>query len=165
MKGSGLLVLIAAAVAVACESGSPPTGHASLSTASAAQSQWLQGSKAVDGHVLQTLVPSGFALTHCGAQGDVFLVMGWPLGLRPHDISEERFYIRNPSDGAKYELKMLLADFAWNVTPPTDARFTGYHNSTFELWLAPSDQDVVAYIKTRGHFERWPRSKYSVLCQ
>jgi len=39
-----------------------------------------------------------------------------------------------------------------------------FHNSTFELWLATSDQDVAAYVKTGGHFERWPWSKQAIMC-
>jgi hypothetical protein len=58
----------------------------------------------------------------------------------------------------------LLTDFSSNVTPPKDARYTNYHNSTFELWLAPSDQNVAAHIKTGGHFERWPRGKHGFIC-
>jgi len=116
----------------------------------------------VDEHVIKSYVVASND-GHCGdSLNGTYLVMGWPLGQRTHDVSDERWYVGNPSD--QVQKHFLLADFAADVTPPKDARYTSFHNSTFELWLAPSDQEVVAYIKTGGHFERWPRAKFVVGC-
>jgi hypothetical protein len=94
-------------------------------------------------------------------QDSTFLVIGWPLGHAELNMSAARWYVRNLPEFLK---PMLLTDFGSEVTPVKDARYTGYHNSTFELWLAPSDQDTTVYIKTEGHFERWPRAKQALMC-
>ncbi len=60
---------------------------------------------------------------------------------------------------------LLLAEFAVDVTPPQDAQYTGYHNTTFQLWLAPSDEDLEVYMKMAGSFERWPKAKQALYCQ
>jgi len=118
---------------------------------------WQAGSQAVGESVVRTFTGP----QHCGIQDSTFLVMGWPLGHPEYNMFVERWYVRNPPEFLKRD---LLAEFAAKVTPPKDASYTGYHNSTFELWLAPSDEDTAAYIKTEGHFERWPRSKESLMC-
>src|SRR5258708_3904926 len=124
---------------------------------SSGQSTWQVGSEAVDSHVVSTL-PSA---EHYQLQDSIFRVWGWPLGTAERNIDTARWYVRNPTAMITPD---LLATFASNVTPPKDARYTNYHNSTFELWLAPSDQDVSAYIKTEGRFERWPRAAHGFIC-
>lgn len=94
-------------------------------------------------------------------QDSTFLVVGWPLGHAEPNMSIARWYVRKPTEFLRAG---LLTDFAARVTPPKDAQYTGYHNSAFELWFASSDEDTAAYIKTEGHFERWPRSKQSLMC-
>lgn len=159
---SGLAVLLFALIALGCETSPTPVAVASA-TASKSPGGWLQGSKPVEGRVIETFLVAGY--DHCPSLNNAtYLVMGWPLGQRSTNLSDERWYIRNPSHAVKYELNALLSDFAPDVTPAADARYTNYHNSTFELWFATSDQDVAAYIKTAGHFERWPRSKFSLRC-
>jgi hypothetical protein len=113
---------------------------------------------------MQTFLVAGS--DHCPPLNNAtYLVIGWPLGQRVTNTSDERWYVRNPSSAVKYALNALLADYSPDVNPPADARYTNYHNSTFQLWLAASDQDVAAYIKTAGHFERWPRSKFALRCR
>jgi hypothetical protein len=142
MKRWGIIVGALATMAVACTSNQPG---------------WQVGSKTVDRQVVSTFVgPS-----HCQMEASVFLVMGWPLGTKENNIDAARWYVRNPPEFMKPD---LLADFSSSVTTPKDARYTDYHNATFELWFAPSDQDVAAYIKTEGHFERWPRARHSFTC-
>jgi hypothetical protein len=121
------------------------------------QSAWQVGSRAVDRQVVSTFAGPN----HCQQQDSIFLVIGWPLGTEENNIDAARWYVRNPPAFMQQD---LLTDFSSSVTPPKDARYTDYHNPTFELWLAPSDQDVAAYIKTEGHFERWPRAKHSFMC-
>jgi hypothetical protein len=150
MKVRAFTVGIVAAVALACQN--PPPAP------SPSPGAWLLGSKPVDQHVAATFIGP----EHCGLQGTTFLVIGWPLGTA-ENIADARWYLRNPTDFVKREY--LLGEFDMNVTPPKDARYTRFHNSTFELWLAPADQDVAAYIKTGGHFERWPRAKRAFFCQ
>jgi hypothetical protein len=94
-------------------------------------------------------------------QDTTLLVVGWPLGHAEPNMSAARWYARNPTP---FVQQYLLTEFAASVTPPSDARYTNYHNSTFELWLASSDQDTAAYIKTEGHFERWPRATEALEC-
>jgi|SRR5579859_4200344 len=142
-------ILLVALIAVGCETQSPPQSTAS-------PSPWFRGSQAVDADVVETLP----APQHCEG-ASAFLVLGWPLGRAEPSIDRARWYVRDPADFLK---SYLMAEFAINVTPPPDARYTTYHNATFELWLAPSDQDLVVYMKTGGGFERWPRSKQALLC-
>ena len=124
----------------------------------------MQGSKAVDDHVIQTFLVVGY--DHCPSLNNAtYLVMGWPLGQGSTNTPDERWYIRNTSYAVKYDLQAMLSAYAPDVTPPAAARYTNYHNSTFELWMAASDQDVAAYIRTAGHFERWPRLKFSLRCR
>jgi hypothetical protein len=151
MKGWLVAVLVAMVVAVACqnESPSPPPNHSG--------GVWLRGSQPIDPDVART----GPGPAHCGDQDSIFLVIGWPLGTAERNTEVARWYVRNPSDFRK---DSLLSDFAAEVIPPKDVRYTRYYNSSYELWLAPSDQDVAAYIKTGGHFERWPRAKQSLMC-
>lgn len=94
-------------------------------------------------------------------QDTTLLVVGWPLGHAEPNMSAARWYVRNPTAIVQQE---LMTEFDARVMPPTDARYTSYHNSTFELWLASSDQDTAAYIKTEGHFERWPRARQALEC-
>jgi hypothetical protein len=138
-----LVVGILAMMAITCQSGS--------------QSGWQVGSKPVGENVVSTFAGA----QHCQMQNSTFLVMGWPLGREERNPDAARWFVRNPPPLIKEE---LLNDFGANVTPPKDARYTNYHNSTFELWFAPSDQDLGAYVKTGGHFERWPRVKQSLMC-
>jgi hypothetical protein len=162
VKRLGLVALIAAVIAVACQNASRPPAASSSPTAHVSSGGWLKGSIPLDERVIQTI--AGTDSPHCGRRADVFLVMGWPLGQRVTAGSpEERWYVRNPTNELKL-LNVLLADYVSVVTPPADASYTNYHNSIFELWVAPSDQDTAAYIKTGGHFERWPRSKYPLWC-
>jgi hypothetical protein len=163
VKGLGLAFLVSALISVACETSPPPTVHASPS-ASISPGGWLQGSKPVDERVIQTFLVAGS--DHCPSLNNAtYLVMGWPLGQRSTNSSDERWYVRNPSPAVKYDLNALLAEYSPDVSPPADARYTNYHNSTFELWLAASDQDVAVYIATAGHIERWPRSKFALGCK
>jgi hypothetical protein len=142
MKFPGFTVAALAAIAICCQS---------------VQSDWQVGSKPVSEHVLSTFAGA----QHCQMQGSVFLVMGWPLGHQEPDPVAARWYVRNPPSLIKED---LLGEFDSNVTPPNEARYTNYHNSTYELWLATSDQDVAAYLKRGKTFERWPRVKHSVEC-
>jgi hypothetical protein len=152
MKGWVLAFAVALNITWACQNESPPP----TPSPSPSPGVWLHGSKQVDAPVAQTL----HGVAHCGTQDTIFLIIGWPLG-HPQDIMNARWYVRNPSG---YLMHEVIGEPATNVAPPDDARNTGYHNSNFELWLAPSNQDVAAYIKTGGHFERWPRAKQSLMC-
>jgi len=143
MKRWGIIVAVLAMMSASCEGGQPG---------------WLLGFQPVDEHVVTTIAGA----QHCQSQDSTFLVVGWPLGTAEGDITAARWYVRNPPAFMKQE---LLADFEWSVTPPKDARYTNYHNGTFELWLAPSDQNLAAYIKTEGHFELWPLARSSLMCR
>ena len=149
MRARALTIAIVAVVAIACQSQSPPRSLASPTS-------WLHGSEPVDADVVQTFP----APQHCAA-ASAFLVLGWPLGQAEPRIEQGRWYVRDPADWIK---SYLSGEFAINVSPPPDARYTTYHNPTYQLWLAPSDQDAVAYMKTAGGFERWPRSREALMC-
>ena len=120
-------------------------------------SGWMAGSQPVDKSIVTTFAGA----QHCEMQDATFLVMGWPLGHVELNVSAARWYVRNPPAFVQEE---LLTDFSASVTPPNDALYTRYHNPTFELWFASSDQDTAAYLKTQGRFERWPRAKQALMC-
>lgn len=128
-----------------------------LATACAVGPEWMLGSHSASEDVIRTFAGH----QHCEMQNSTFLVIGWPLGHVEPNMDAARWYVRNPPEFLKPE---LLADYGSSVTPPINAQYTGYHNSSYELWLASSDQDSVAYIKRDGHFERWPRAKQSLIC-
>ena len=119
--------------------------------------EWMLDSHTAGEDVIQTLAGP----QHCAMQDSTFLVIGWPLGRAEPNIAVARWYVRNPAEFLKPE---LLTDYGSSVMPPKDAGYTGFHNPTYELWLASSDQDMAAYMKTEGHFERWPRAKQSLMC-
>jgi len=148
-KGRAWSLLLVAMIAVACQTQSQPRSVASPSA-------WLHNSQSVDPLVVQTLPEP----EHCGG-ASTFLLLGWPLGRLEPDLSNARWYVRNPEEFMK---GLLLGEFATDVTPPQDTEYTGYHNATFQLWLGPSDQDVAAYMKTSSGFERWPRAKQPLFC-
>ena len=117
---------------------------------------WTKDSQPVGSDVILTFPGPA----HCFSTSTIFLVLGWPLGTST-SISSGRWYVRNPDDWLGPQ---LLSTFAVAVRPPPDAKSTGYHNQTFELWFAPSDQDIAAYVKVGTDFERWPRAKQALLC-
>jgi len=119
---------------------------------------WVNGSKPVSSEVIQTFLGP----EHCDMQESMLLVLGWPIGTAAQNIADARWYVRNPSQflSANY----LSASFSYDVPLPADATFTGYRNSVMQLWLAPSDQDQVAYLRVASRFERWPRSRIALIC-
>jgi hypothetical protein len=153
MKGWVLAFAVALNITLACQNESPPP----TPSPSPSPGVWLHGSKSVASRVAE----SSHGSAHCGYQDSIFLIIGWPLGHAEQDSQLSRWYVRNPVGEWR---TLTLSEFTSNVTPPRDAKYTGYYNSSYELWLAPSDQDVAAYIKTGGHFERWPRAKQPVFC-
>jgi len=137
---------------VSCTSGNSPPDGGPINA-----NVWVK-----DSHPVSTDVINSFAgAKHCDDQDSTFLVLGWPLGTAQPDFQGSRWYVRNPNQFAR---QFLMSEFAVGVTPPQDAQSTGYTNHTFELWLAPSDEEVAAYIKVGGQFERWPRSKQALMC-
>ena len=149
MKAHAWSLLLVTLIAVTCETQSQPRSVATPPT-------WLHDSQSVDPHVVQTFPEP----EHCGG-ASTFLVVGWPLGHPEPNLDNARWYVHNPEEFMK---RLLLGEFATGVTPPQEAEYTGYHNATFQLWLAPSDQDVEVYMKTSRGFERWPRAKQALLC-
>jgi hypothetical protein len=150
MKGGAWSVLLVALIAVACETQSPPQSRVSPPS-------WLHGSESVNPQVVQTFPPP----QHCGDMASMFLVIGWPLGHAEPNLSNARWYVRDP---APFMKGLLLGEFAVDVTPPQDARYSDYHNATYQLWLSPSDEDSAVYMKTATSFERWPRAKQALFC-
>jgi len=149
LKGYAWSLLLVALIAVACDAQSPRQSVAS-------PAPWLNGSKPVESKVIQTFPEP----EHCGG-ASTFLVIGWPLGHAEPNLDNARWYVRNPEVFMK---GLLLGEFAVGVTPPQDAQYTGYHNATFQLWLARSDQDAEVYMNTANGFERWPRAKQALFC-
>ncbi len=149
MKGGARSLLLVALIAAGCETQSQPHSGASPTS-------WLHDSKPVDTQVVQTLPEP----ERCGG-ASTFLLIGWPLGHAEPNLDNARWYVRNPEVFMK---GLLLGEFAVGVTPPQDAQYTGYHNATFQLWLARSDQDAEVYMNTANGFERWPRAKQALYC-
>ena len=112
-----------------------------------------------DGDIIS--VVQGFS--HCEWQAAAFLTVGWPLGTPPETIHDRRQYIRDPYNIIGTEF--FTSRYDGDATIPDDATFTGYVAETgMELWLAPSDQDEVAYLVFDDHVERWPRPVVYIGC-
>ena len=100
---------------------------------------------------------------HCEWQAAAFLNLSWPLGTPPETFEDRRQYIRQgPSViGTEYFSNPYQVD----AVLPADATFTGYVAETgMELWLAPSDQDQVAYLVFDDQVEAWPRPVRVIAC-
>ena len=100
---------------------------------------------------------------HCEWQAAAFLNVGWPLGTPPETVDDRRQYIRR---GPTVIGNVYFADpYEADATLPHDAAFTGYVAETgMELWLAPSDQDQIAYLVFDDHVEAWPRPVRYLAC-
>jgi hypothetical protein len=136
------------------------------------QGPWLdsQGMLVPDG----TNREQGFPLTlhvfqgveHCDWQSVTFLSLAWPLGRvtrPPYRQSEYRQYARDPERALlpAFRLKRFESD----VALPGDARPTGYHRDSWELWLSPSQSNRFVYLVHGERAERWPRAGIEVACK
>ncbi|MGH3060436.1 MAG: hypothetical protein ACRDNA_03375 [Gaiellaceae bacterium] len=46
-----------------------------------------------------------------------------------------------------------------------DARFSGYRNDEWELWISPSEVDRHVYLVHGSAVERWPRAWPWIACE
>jgi hypothetical protein len=100
--------------------------------------------------------------THCDWQDVTFMTIGWPLG-QPPKRDASRAYVRDPKGALD---KPALRDaFRPAATVPPDAAPSGYVNDDGQqLWLAPSDQEQIAYLVAADRVEGWPRLPESIPC-
>jgi hypothetical protein len=99
---------------------------------------------------------------HCGWQSAAFLTLGWPLGTSAAFAIQARQYVRDP--GGVTQNAKLRSRFDLSARLPADARPTGFLEGGTQLYLAPSDEDIAAYVVYSGHVERWPRSNPMTVC-
>ncbi len=92
---------------------------------------------------------------HCNWGSAHFLWIG--LRADPPGIDEEYYdeYIRDPRNLFG---EMLEGSLETGVELPDDAEYTGYSNSRYRLWIAPSVTSHV-FLEIDGEFESWPRVK------
>ncbi len=116
-----------------------------------------------DDHSVSTsVIDAAAGPSHCGWQSVTFLTMGWPLGTRAANAAQSREYVRDPKGLVGHF--GLRSSLDLHATLPSDARSTGYVDGSARLYLAPSDDDVAAYIVQGATVERWPRSDPMTLC-
>jgi hypothetical protein len=119
---------------------------------------WTLGDRTVDSTTLEAIAgPS-----HCGWDSVTFLFVGWPIGTDAINASHGRQYIRDTRGTLQGPTQ--VGTWAKNPQIPPDARDTGYRYGAVKLYLAPSDQDVYAYLIAPADSERWPRSDPMLLC-
>lgn len=100
--------------------------------------------------------------SHCGWDAVTFLSVGWPPGTISTSASQDRQYIRDPA--GRIHQGRLLGSWEHNPKIPADARDSGYRYGALDLYLAPSDEDIYAYLVAPSDSERWPRSDPLTLC-
>ena len=98
---------------------------------------------------------------HCDWTDVTFLRLDWPLDDLAAD--ERRLYVWDPKGVLD---DRTLAESTDEAALPGDARFTGYSSELGELWLAPSDQDTVAYVVSEegDDVEAWARTDRMLGC-
>ena len=98
---------------------------------------------------------------HCDWEDVTFLRMGWPLD----DLAPEgrRLYVWDPKGILDERTLTKSTD---DVELPGDAWVTGYSSDLGELWLAPSDQDAVAYVVSEDgeDVQAWARTDRIIGC-
>jgi hypothetical protein len=100
--------------------------------------------------------------SHCAWESLTFLNIGWPLGTSAITADQSRLYIRDPNGALGGQ--SLTGALVRNPALPADARDTGYRYGALKLYLAPSDEDVYAYLIAPVDSERWPRSQPQLAC-
>ena len=119
--------------------------------------EWTRDGKTVPREEIAASAGPG----HCGWQSATFLSIGWPPGTFANTAALARQYVRDPQGAISGSLRQRLA---MNIDPPRDARPTGYHLGSIEIYLSPSDQDEAIYVVGPRGAERWPRSDPMTLC-
>ena len=143
---TGAMVLAVLSLVGACDhGGGSPTG-------------WELSGQDVDLDVIHSYQGE----EHCDWQDVTFLQVAWPLGTSGAQ-GKARMYVRDPE---RVLAEQSLAEFQSDARLPEDAEFTGYSSEVGELWLAPGDQDTVAYVVTKDgeHVEAWPRTRSLMGC-
>ena len=98
---------------------------------------------------------------HCDWEDVTFLRLDWPLDDPAPD--QRRLYVWDPKDVLG---DRTLAGSTDDADLPDDAESTGYSSELGELWLAPSDQDTVAYLVSEDgdEVEAWARTDRIIGC-
>ena len=115
-----------------------------------------------DGNTVSTFeLATSAGPDHCGWQSATFLTIGWPPGTVSSTAAGAHLYIRDPHGavGASYRDGLVL-----HASLPSDARPTGHHHGSIEIYVSPSDQDGAIYVVGADGAERWPRSQPMRLC-
>jgi hypothetical protein len=119
---------------------------------------WTYQGQPVDTtHGMNTIAAAG----HCGWQAATLLHLPWPLGMNPTSGADVRRFVRDPKlVTPQSHLRGTLDLYA---TLPVDATATGYRYHTIEVYISPSNQDVVYFVGPAA-VERWPRAEPKTLC-
>jgi hypothetical protein len=116
-----------------------------------------------EGHTIATAeLEASSGPSHCGWDSATLMNIGWPLGTSSITAAQDRQYIRDP--GRTMPANGLLGAWLRNPILPADAHDTGYRYGALKLYLAPSDQNIYAYLVAPADSERWPRSDPQTLC-
>ena len=105
--------------------------------------------------------------SHCGWDSVLLLGLRWPLGhvpQAPHRNDNILPYIKDPR-GAYADARKYPAAFDGSAQLPADARATGYHRGTWELWVSPSRIHEGVWLKSGSTIEEWPYDASPIGCQ
>jgi hypothetical protein len=97
---------------------------------------------------------------HCGWGSATMMFIGWPPPTVASTADRARQFIRDPLGifGDR-----LHAPLRRDLRLPADARATGYHYGSLEIFVSPSDADGI-YVVSPRDAERWPASDPMILC-
>jgi hypothetical protein len=150
-----VLAVVLALSAAACTPGDPRVGT------------WYDGdgSPVPDGRPLVLSVEAGS--DHCSWQRVVFMTMAWPLSepVRGPSMSDPRtrIYVWEP-DGA-YPLSSLTMKPREVGSMPANARYTGLHRGSWQLWISHSMLDTAVYVTDGETIQAWARVARFVGCE
>jgi hypothetical protein len=158
LRSALAVVVLAATVAIAACTSTPPQGPNPFSVAVAFDNppaypgyQWTRNGQAVPTAELE--VSAG--PNHCDWQSASILTISWPLGTVAQNSAHSRSYIRDPNGVIGGTYKQRLVKDA--QLPPT-AKPTGYKLGSIEVYLSRTDQDEAVYLVAPSGTERWPRA-------
>jgi hypothetical protein len=109
-----------------------------------------------DGHPFVMSVELGPG--HCGWQHVAFLTMAWPLDRPiegPFMMSDPRTRVYVWQTGSAYPRTSLAGTPGTLELTPADARYTGLHRGSWQLWVSPSRLGNGVFLASGDAVERW----------
>jgi hypothetical protein len=101
----------------------------------------------------KTVISARDYLGTCSWETALFLEVGWPLGTVAATSETTRLFVRDP-EGIFADVESERFDAQAEL--PTDAKHTGFHRGTWELWTSASIADRAVFLVNGSTVEKWP---------